>query len=428
MLYPLSYGGPREGYRVAPEPLARATRGYRKKHSSGPHGLPSGLTRRATAPGHGRTRPTDGRDGGGRPRRALRSQARRPRRRPGQLPRRRRHDDLPHTEVDPSVGGRASEPPSCPACWTRRVSVACTSCPTAPSCATTSSSTPRRSTSSPPRTATGSARPLPAEPRRTPAPAAPARRAGLPRLRQCLKDTLYRLAQEQSRLFAGRPVHVSSPQGRFEAGAALLDGRVLDQVFSYGKHLAADFDTARAWACTAATPPAPAPPPARGALRMRWEGPGPEGTASGPTWRPTVCEVLSAPDVDRILARLGPVAPCRRRSGASAHRRQSHPRRRPADGPDGARGRPATSTARSLLFRHGVSPFRPGRGLEPDLWSRMWGDLVALMRSGVRMGRIVTTRPEDRTRRRRRNRTTPTTCTAAPACRAGSAARGCAPR
>jgi endonuclease VIII len=52
-----------------------------------------------------------------------------------------------------------------------------------------------------------------------------------------------------------------------------------------------------------------------------------------------------------------------------------------------------------LLFRHGVSPFRPGRGLEPDLWSRMWGDLVALMRSGVRMGRIVTTRPEDRTRR-----------------------------
>ena len=53
--------------------------------------------------------------------------------------------------------------------------------------------------------------------------------------------TLYRLAREQSRLFAGRPVHVSSPQGRFAAGAALLDGRVLDEVFSYGKHLFADF-------------------------------------------------------------------------------------------------------------------------------------------------------------------------------------------
>jgi len=30
----------------------------------------------------------------------------------------------------------------------------------------------------------------------------------------------------------------------------------------------------------------------------------------------------------------------------------------------------------------------------------MWADLVTLMRAGVRMGRIVTTRPEDRARRR----------------------------
>jgi formamidopyrimidine-DNA glycosylase len=30
----------------------------------------------------------------------------------------------------------------------------------------------------------------------------------------------------------------------------------------------------------------------------------------------------------------------------------------------------------------------------------MWSDLVALMRAGVRLGRIVTTRPEHRARRR----------------------------
>jgi endonuclease VIII len=53
-----------------------------------------------------------------------------------------------------------------------------------------------------------------------------------------------------------------------------------------------------------------------------------------------------------------------------------------------------------LLFRHGVSPFRPGRAVDGDLWARMWADLGALMRAGVRLGRIVTTRPEDRTRRR----------------------------
>ena len=53
-----------------------------------------------------------------------------------------------------------------------------------------------------------------------------------------------------------------------------------------------------------------------------------------------------------------------------------------------------------LLFRHGVSPFRPGRLVDQELWERMWADLVALMRSGVRVGRIVTTQPEHRTRRR----------------------------
>ncbi|HET6392505.1 MAG TPA: DNA-formamidopyrimidine glycosylase family protein, partial [Blastococcus sp.] len=53
--------------------------------------------------------------------------------------------------------------------------------------------------------------------------------------------TLYRLAREQQQTFAGRPVRVTSPQGRFDAGAALLDGRVLEEVFSYGKHLFADF-------------------------------------------------------------------------------------------------------------------------------------------------------------------------------------------
>jgi formamidopyrimidine-DNA glycosylase len=53
-----------------------------------------------------------------------------------------------------------------------------------------------------------------------------------------------------------------------------------------------------------------------------------------------------------------------------------------------------------LLFRHRVSPFRPGRSVDPDLWAGMWADLVTLMRAGVRMGRIVTTRPEDRLRRR----------------------------
>ena len=53
--------------------------------------------------------------------------------------------------------------------------------------------------------------------------------------------TLHRLARQQTTLFAGRPVHVTSPQGRFAAGAALLDGRVLDRATAHGKHLFGHF-------------------------------------------------------------------------------------------------------------------------------------------------------------------------------------------
>src|SRR3954465_5194167 len=55
--------------------------------------------------------------------------------------------------------------------------------------------------------------------------------------------TLHRLAREQTALFAGRPVHVTSPQGRFAAGAELVDGGFLDRVTAYGKHLLASFGT-----------------------------------------------------------------------------------------------------------------------------------------------------------------------------------------
>jgi endonuclease-8 len=49
-----------------------------------------------------------------------------------------------------------------------------------------------------------------------------------------------------------------------------------------------------------------------------------------------------------------------------------------------------------VLFRHGLDPFRPGRDLSQDRWLEVWNDLCVLMRAGVRAGRIVTTRPQDR--------------------------------
>ena len=219
--------------------------------------------------------------------------------------------------------------------------------------------------------------------------------------------TLHRLARDQSLAFAGRPVHVTSPQGRFAAGAALLDGRVLDEVTSYGKHLFACFgaDTLHVhlglygnYTAGTGSPPLP-----RGALRMRWEGEGADGLGVWTDLRgATACEVLPAPEVDRILDRLGP-DPLRPRSdGAVAHRRIA--RSRTAIGAllmdQSVLAGVGNVYRAEILFRHNVSPFRPGRGVDEAQWAAMWADLVTLMRAGVRLGRIVTTRPEHRARRR----------------------------
>ena len=218
--------------------------------------------------------------------------------------------------------------------------------------------------------------------------------------------TLFRLARELSTLFAGRPVHVTSPQGRFDAGAALVDGRVLEEVFSYGKHLFARFggDSVHVhlglygtFISGSGEPPVP-----RGALRMRWEGTGPDGTGVWADLRgPTACEVLATPEVEAILARLGPDPLRPRADRLVAHRRIA--RSRTAIGAllmdQSVLAGVGNVYRAELLFRHGVSPFRPGRALDGDTWAGMWGDLVTLMRAGVRMGRIVTTRPEHRSRR-----------------------------
>ena len=49
--------------------------------------------------------------------------------------------------------------------------------------------------------------------------------------------TIHRLARDQTDVLVGRAVRVGSPQGRFAEGAAKVDGRVLERIEPYGKHL-----------------------------------------------------------------------------------------------------------------------------------------------------------------------------------------------
>jgi endonuclease VIII len=212
--------------------------------------------------------------------------------------------------------------------------------------------------------------------------------------------TLHRLARAQRARFAGRPVRVSSPQGRF-ADAELVDGRVLDDVTAHGKHLFAAFGDRVVHVHLGLFGKVREgdgdPPPPVGAVRMRWVGEGGWSDLRGPT----ACEVLSPSEVDAIHQRLGPDPLATRPDGSRAYARIARSRA-PIAGllMDQAVVAGIGNVYRAeILYRHRVDPYLPGRQLDADRWAALWTDLVTLMRAGLRSGRIVTTDRADRQRR-----------------------------
>ena len=214
--------------------------------------------------------------------------------------------------------------------------------------------------------------------------------------------TIHRLARDHRALLVGRPVQVQSPQGRFGAGAALVDGRVVTRIEPYGKHLWYRFDGGQLlhvhlglygkWAVG----PLPAPEP-RGALRVRMTTDEAYLDLRGPTH----CDLVTPAERTAVLARLGPDPLRPDADGDLAWERIS--RSRTAVGAllmnqEVLAGIGNVYRA-EVLFRSGVSPFLSGRDLVYGDWQAMWADTLSLMRAGVRAGRIVTTDRVDRDRR-----------------------------
>ncbi|MEO6411700.1 MAG: DNA-formamidopyrimidine glycosylase family protein, partial [Pedococcus sp.] len=54
--------------------------------------------------------------------------------------------------------------------------------------------------------------------------------------------TLFALARDLDAAYRGTQPTVSSPQGKFAAGAAVLSGRTFVHATSWGKHLFAEFE------------------------------------------------------------------------------------------------------------------------------------------------------------------------------------------
>src|SRR6185312_12846901 len=111
---------------------------------------------------------------------------------------------------------------------------------------------------------------------------------------------------------------------------------------------------------------------------------------------PTVCEVIDEAEVDDVIARLGP-DPLRRDADGSLAWARIHKSRRPI----GALLMDQTVLAgvgnvyrNELLYRHGIDPYRPGQGIGEAEFDAAWTDLVALMKVGLRRGKIIVVRPE----------------------------------
>ena len=217
--------------------------------------------------------------------------------------------------------------------------------------------------------------------------------------------TIHRLARDHKRLLGGQVVAASSPQGRFADGAALIDGSTLTRTDAYGKHLFHRYDGAGwlhvhlglygSFVAGRGLPPAP-----RGALRLRLAGPDSWLDLRGAI----ACELITPAERRALVSRLGP-DPLRRGSDPDLGWARLS-RSRMAIGQllmDQSVVAGIGNVYRAeLLYRHLVDPFTPGREMAPEVWAAMWADLVTLMRDGVRTGRILTTRPADRSRPRGR--------------------------
>jgi endonuclease-8/formamidopyrimidine-DNA glycosylase len=240
--------------------------------------------------------------------------------------------------------------------------------------------------------------------------------------------TLRRLARQFADVFGGQRLAVSSPQGRFTGGAALLDGHVLVAADAHGKHLFLHFDHSLvlhvhlglygAWSfggdstfagsSSIGAPrrvgeresfddgdggrPYDGPPEPVGAVRVRLAGTNGWADLRGAT----TCETITAAEAEAVLGRLGP-DPLRNRRGDPgrfAANLQSRTAPLAALLMDQKVIAGVGNVYRAeVLFRRRLDPWLPGNAVSDTEARKLWRDVVSVMNDGVADGRIITTTP-----------------------------------
>lgn len=207
---------------------------------------------------------------------------------------------------------------------------------------------------------------------------------------------LHRLAETIASNFAGDRVTSLSPQGRFE-GATIIDGSVLANADTWGKHLFVAFDS---------TPDqvhihlgiygtlrfAQGVPSVVGQVRWRLSN----GETTADLRGPSACSLLNPTEVATILNRLGPDP---LRTDANPDRFIDRVRRSRAPIATLLMDQSVIAGTGNIyraevLFRLGIAPMSRGQDLTVEQVRLIWMDMVDLMRVGKEHGRIDTVRPE----------------------------------
>lgn len=211
--------------------------------------------------------------------------------------------------------------------------------------------------------------------------------------------TIHRAARLQSKRFGGDTIRATSPQGRFDEGAARLDGQRLEGIDAHGKHLFYEwsggdilhvhlglFGRFRVFAED--------PPPPTDGTRLAWSSSNGTLYLAGAT----IVDLIAPDEREAIADRLGP-DPLRREMGQRARFQQLLSRRTV---PIGAALLDQKAVAgignvyrAELLFLTGIDPRVPAREVGPELVDRLWDETVRQLRLGEKSGRIITVDPTE---------------------------------
>jgi endonuclease-8 len=241
-------------------------------------------------------------------------------------------------------------------------------------------------------------------------------------------NEIHRWAERHAAAFAGKPVRVDGPQGRF-SDSDMIDGRKLQRVMAVGKHLGYDFGRdrilhvhlglqgdftegsgplsevkgalrLRMWNAAAVKRPAAPGVSKRHGWYSEDDGTGhiaPEKVAWVELRGPMDCSVFSQEQWERLLKRLGP-DPLNGEGPERAAAKIGKSRKTIGEllMDQAVMAGIGNIYRAELLFRARLSPFELGNEVEEGTLRSIWKEAGVLMRAGMVDRRIVTTKPSDR--------------------------------